>query len=138
MQNNNDDTGDDLPGSAVELESKNKVRTLNYCILVKCAILKTIRLFIVKSLFKLVCVILHYNYDIFFFVQFLEKLNRQERVIEEVKLVLKPHYNKKHITKEQYKDIMRKAVPKVNNFERKVILNNKNISMYGNVCVDLS
>jgi len=46
-------------------------------------------------------------------VQFLEKLNRQERVIEEVKHVLKPHYNKKHITKEQYKDIMRKAVPKV-------------------------
>jgi len=43
----------------------------------------------------------------------LEKLNRQERVIEEVKLVLKPHYNKKQITKEQYKDIMRKAVPKV-------------------------
>lgn len=68
----------------------------------------------------------------------MEKLNRQERVIEEVKLVLKPHYNKKHITKEQYKDIMRKAVPKVNNFERKIILNNKNISMYGNVCVDLS
>lgn len=64
----NEDSVDDLPGSAVELESKNK---------------------------------------------FLEKLNRQERVIEEVKLVLKPHYNKKHITKEQYKDIMRKAVPKI-------------------------
>jgi len=31
-----------------------------------------------------------------------------------VKLVLKPHYTKKHITKEEYKDIMRKAVPKVN------------------------
>ncbi|XP_050536673.1 PHD and RING finger domain-containing protein 1 [Daktulosphaira vitifoliae] len=64
----NDEIIDDLPGSAVELESKNK---------------------------------------------FLEKLNRQERVIDEVKLVLKPHYNKKHITKEQYKDIMRKAVPKI-------------------------
>lgn len=70
MQNNNDDTGDDLPGSAVELESKNKVRTLNYSILVKCAILKTIRLFIVKSLFKLVYVILNYNYDIFFLYSF--------------------------------------------------------------------
>lgn len=48
------------------------------------------------------------------FLQFLKKLNRQERVVEEVKLVLKPHYTKKHVTKEEYKDIMRKAVPKVN------------------------
>lgn len=47
-------------------------------------------------------------------LQFLKELNRQERVVEEVKLVLKPHYTKKHITKEEYKDIMRKAVPKVN------------------------
>lgn len=46
-------------------------------------------------------------------LQFLKKLNRQERVVEEVKLVLKPHYTKKHITKDEYKDIMRKAVPKV-------------------------
>lgn len=45
--------------------------------------------------------------------QFLKKLNRQERVVEEVKLVLKPHYNKKHVTKEEYKDILRRAVPKV-------------------------
>ncbi|XP_071569924.1 PHD and ring finger domains 1 [Temnothorax nylanderi] len=45
--------------------------------------------------------------------KFLKKLNRQERVVEEVKLVLKPHYTKKHITKEEYKDIMRKAVPKI-------------------------
>lgn len=45
--------------------------------------------------------------------QFLRKLNRQERVIEEVKLVLKPHYNKKHLTKDEYKEIMRRAVPKV-------------------------
>ncbi|XP_063696784.1 PHD and RING finger domain-containing protein 1 [Culicoides brevitarsis] len=43
----------------------------------------------------------------------LRKLNRQERVIEEVKLVIKPHYNKKRITKEEYKEIMRKAVPKI-------------------------
>lgn len=40
-------------------------------------------------------------------------MNRQERVVEEVKLILKPHYNRKNITKEEYKDIMRKAVPKV-------------------------
>lgn len=45
--------------------------------------------------------------------QFLKKLNRQERVVEEVKLVLKPHYNKKHVTKDEYKDILRRAVPKV-------------------------
>lgn len=45
--------------------------------------------------------------------KFLKKLNRQERVVEEVKLVLKPHYNKKHISKEQYKDILRRAVPKI-------------------------
>ncbi|CAH2085107.1 unnamed protein product [Euphydryas editha] len=45
--------------------------------------------------------------------KFLKKLNRQERVVEEVKLVLKPHYNKKRVTKEQYKDILRRAVPKI-------------------------
>ncbi|GAB0088570.1 hypothetical protein DMENIID0001_030270 [Sergentomyia squamirostris] len=45
--------------------------------------------------------------------KYLRKLNRQERVVEEVKLVLKPHYNKKHITKDEYKDILRKAVPKI-------------------------
>ncbi|XP_059045610.1 PHD and RING finger domain-containing protein 1-like [Achroia grisella] len=45
--------------------------------------------------------------------KFLKKLNRQERVVEEVKLVLKPHYNKKHVTKEEYKEILRRAVPKI-------------------------
>nr|XP_034829405.1 PHD and RING finger domain-containing protein 1-like [Maniola hyperantus] len=45
--------------------------------------------------------------------KFLKKLNRQERVVEEVKLVLKPHYNKKRVTKEEYKDILRRAVPKI-------------------------
>ncbi|CAO1410666.1 unnamed protein product [Diamesa serratosioi] len=43
----------------------------------------------------------------------IKKLNRQERVAEEVKHVLKPHYNKKHITKDEYKDILRRAVPKI-------------------------
>lgn len=33
--------------------------------------------------------------------------------MEEVKLVLKPRFNKKQITKEDYKEIMRRAVPKV-------------------------
>ncbi|KAK9879327.1 hypothetical protein WA026_004179 [Henosepilachna vigintioctopunctata] len=46
-------------------------------------------------------------------MQFLKKLNRQERVVEEVKLVLKPYYNKKKIDKDEYKDIMRRAVPKI-------------------------
>ncbi|CAH1176324.1 unnamed protein product [Phaedon cochleariae] len=45
--------------------------------------------------------------------KFLKKLNRQERVVEEVKLVLKPHYNKKRISKEEYKDILRRSVPKI-------------------------
>ncbi|CAG2107181.1 unnamed protein product [Medioppia subpectinata] len=44
---------------------------------------------------------------------FIKKLNRQERVIEEVKLVLKPHYQKRSITKDEYKDILRKSVPKI-------------------------
>lgn len=46
--------------------------------------------------------------------KYLNKLKRQERVIEEVKLVIKPYYANRKITKEQYKEIMRKAVPKVN------------------------
>ena len=28
-------------------------------------------------------------------------------------MVLKPHYAKKHVTKEEYKEILRKSVPKV-------------------------
>ena len=46
-------------------------------------------------------------------LQFLKKLNRQERVVEEVKLALKPHYYKKVINKEDYKEILRRSVPKV-------------------------
>lgn len=45
--------------------------------------------------------------------RFLKKLNRLERVVEEVKLVIKPFYNKKQINKDEYKDIMRRAVPKI-------------------------
>lgn len=52
-----------------------------------------------------------YIYAICF--QFLRKIHRQERVVDEIKFVLKPHYNKKHITKDDYKDILRRAVPKV-------------------------
>jgi len=45
--------------------------------------------------------------------KYLVKLNRQERVEEEVKCVLKPYYQRKEINKDEYKNIMRKAVPKV-------------------------
>ena len=34
-------------------------------------------------------------------------------MIEEVKLAIKPYYGKGRINKEEYKEIMRKAVPKV-------------------------
>ncbi|CAL1267325.1 unnamed protein product [Larinioides sclopetarius] len=45
--------------------------------------------------------------------KFLKKLNRQERVVEEVKLALKPYYKSRDVTKEEYKDILRKSVPKI-------------------------
>uniref|UniRef100_A0A8C0J193 SFR19-like C-terminal domain-containing protein n=1 Tax=Chelonoidis abingdonii TaxID=106734 RepID=A0A8C0J193_CHEAB len=41
------------------------------------------------------------------------KLHTQERAVEEVKLAIKPYYQKKEITKEEYKDILRKAVHKI-------------------------
>lgn len=45
--------------------------------------------------------------------KYLKKLHLQERVIDEVKLAIKPFYSSKKINKEQYKLILRKAVPKV-------------------------
>lgn len=45
--------------------------------------------------------------------KYLQKLNRQERAIEEVKIALKPHYLGRSIDKQQYKDVLRRAVPKV-------------------------
>jgi len=45
--------------------------------------------------------------------KFLKKVQRQERIVEEIKMVLKPFYNKKKISKGSYKEIMRKCVPKV-------------------------
>ena len=47
--------------------------------------------------------------------QYLKKLHLQERVVEEVKMAIKPHYANKDIDKYQYKEILRKAVPKVGN-----------------------
>ena len=43
----------------------------------------------------------------------MKKLNHRERVVEEVKLAIKPYYAKGKIDKDDYKEIMRKAVPKV-------------------------
>ncbi|XP_033491032.1 uncharacterized protein phrf1 isoform X2 [Epinephelus lanceolatus] len=45
--------------------------------------------------------------------QYLKKLHMQERAIEEVKLAIKPFYQKRDINKEEYKEILRKAVQKV-------------------------
>lgn len=45
--------------------------------------------------------------------KFLKKLNRQERVVEEVRLALKPYYTSKRISKGDYKEILRKCVPKI-------------------------
>ncbi|XP_055795934.1 PHD and RING finger domain-containing protein 1 isoform X3 [Salvelinus fontinalis] len=44
---------------------------------------------------------------------YIKKLHMQERAIKEVKLAIKPFYQKKDITKEEYKEIVRKAVQKI-------------------------
>ncbi|KAJ8399958.1 hypothetical protein AAFF_G00406880 [Aldrovandia affinis] len=45
--------------------------------------------------------------------KYMKKLHTQERAVEEVKLAIKPYYQRKDITKEEYKDILRKAVHKI-------------------------
>ncbi|XP_038562616.1 PHD and RING finger domain-containing protein 1 isoform X2 [Micropterus salmoides] len=45
--------------------------------------------------------------------QYLKKLHMQERAIEEVKLAIKPFYQRRDINKDEYKEILRKAVQKV-------------------------
>ncbi|XP_061891863.1 PHD and RING finger domain-containing protein 1-like isoform X1 [Entelurus aequoreus] len=45
--------------------------------------------------------------------EYLKKLHMQERAVEEVKLAIKPFYQKRDINKEEYKEILRKAVQKV-------------------------
>lgn len=47
------------------------------------------------------------------FQQYLKKLHMQERAVEEVKLAIKPFYQRRDINKEEYKEILRKAVQKV-------------------------
>lgn len=43
-----------------------------------------------------------------------QKQQIQEKAINEVKTAIKPFYQRKEITKEEYKEIVRKAVEKVN------------------------
>ncbi|XP_022045650.2 PHD and RING finger domain-containing protein 1 isoform X2 [Acanthochromis polyacanthus] len=45
--------------------------------------------------------------------KYLKKLHMQERAIEEVKLAIKPFYQRRDINKDEYKEILRKAVQKV-------------------------
>uniref|UniRef100_A0A096MEJ3 PHD and ring finger domains 1 n=1 Tax=Poecilia formosa TaxID=48698 RepID=A0A096MEJ3_POEFO len=45
--------------------------------------------------------------------QYLKKLHMQERAVEEVKLAIKPFYQRRDINKDEYKEILRKAVQKV-------------------------
>ncbi|XP_073327533.1 uncharacterized protein phrf1 [Pagrus major] len=45
--------------------------------------------------------------------KYLKKLHMQERAIEEVKLAIKPFYQNRDINKDEYKEILRKAVQKV-------------------------
>lgn len=52
------------------------------------------------------------------FLQFLKKVQKQDRIVEEVKLILKPAYNDRKITKESYKEILKKTVPKVTTFHK--------------------
>ncbi|KAG7473814.1 hypothetical protein MATL_G00099870 [Megalops atlanticus] len=45
--------------------------------------------------------------------QYMKKLHMQERAVEEVKLAIKPFYQNRDITKEEYKEILCKSVQKV-------------------------
>jgi PHD and RING finger domain-containing protein 1 len=85
------DGNEECPSSAVELQVKEKVLPIYYLLLQEYRDVK----------YK------------FCFLQFLKKLNRQERVVEEVRLALKPYYTSKRISKGDYKEILRKCVPKV-------------------------
>ncbi|XP_029644165.1 protein SCAF11 isoform X1 [Octopus sinensis] len=47
------------------------------------------------------------------YMGYMKKLQIQERVVDEVKLAIKPFYSGKKIDKNEYKEILRKAVPKI-------------------------
>lgn len=50
----------------------------------------------------------------------MKKLQIQERVVDEVKLAIKPFYSGKKIDKNEYKEILRKAVPKVSEYFQRI------------------
>ena len=45
--------------------------------------------------------------------KFLQKINRQKKIENAIKTALMPHFKRKHINKEEYKDILKKSVTKV-------------------------
>ncbi|KAG7468431.1 hypothetical protein MATL_G00142910 [Megalops atlanticus] len=45
--------------------------------------------------------------------KYMKKLHIQRRAVEEVKVAIKPFYQRRDITKEEYKEILRKAVQKI-------------------------
>lgn len=49
----------------------------------------------------------------FMLYQHEDKMNMQQQVVTEMKNFLKPYYMKRQITKDEYKEIMRQAVPRV-------------------------
>jgi PHD and RING finger domain-containing protein 1 len=61
---------------------------------------------------------------------YLQKLQYQEKASEEVKRALKPAFARKAVSKEQYKEIMRKVVSKVcNAYDGKSDVNVKKIKV---------
>lgn len=50
---------------------------------------------------------------VFFVWNLKSKADIQKRVVEHVKSVIRPFYSKGRINKDEYKEIMRKTVPKV-------------------------
>ena len=101
---------DDVPSSAVELSVKEKVSKYPKG---KLAILLNSTGDKVKLLQFFFYLLWPFTILCFFTLKFLKKVQRQERIVEEIKLVLKPYYNRKKINKDDYKDILRKCVPKV-------------------------
>jgi len=63
----------------------------------------------------------------------LAKFNYQVQVEEEVKNALRPYYSKRKITKDEYKDIMRKCVPKV--CKKKAEFKPEKIKAFVDTCV---
>ena len=52
----------------------------------------------------------------------LKKAEKQEKIVEEIKTLLKPHYNSKRIGKEDYKNILRKCVPKLRSSDKGILI----------------